>query len=97
MLSHIGSLRGSGVVKSTGNLTAKLKKKLLTSLRTHGGGDETIRLLCDFNLLFGLSKVMSEKDIDELCDVVSKYSRGRRKGIEMSKHLQLTLESIVGV
>jgi hypothetical protein len=96
MLSQTGSLSQSKIKKvpSTGKLSNKTKKQIADSLAKHGSENETIELLRDFNLLFGLSKVMNSNDMTELCRIVSGYSKGRKKGSEMSKHLQLVLESI---
>lgn len=89
MLSHIGSLSGDGDI--IGKLTSKVKQKLLTYL-AQGDDSKTIHLLSNFNLLLALSKVLSEADFNELCDFITKSTR--RAKIILSKHLQLTLESI---
>lgn len=89
MLSHIGSLSGDGDI--IGKLTAKVKQKLLAYL-TQGDDSKTIHFLSNFNLLLALSKILSEADFNELCDLITKSTR--RTKITLSKHLQLTLENI---
>jgi len=64
-----------------------------------GNAKETtiIQYLTDFNILFGLSNLLNEADINELCDIILSSKRRRSANVEMSKHLQLTLEGIASV
>ena len=94
MLSHSGSLSKTNNISNSGKLTSKVKKQITDSLAKFGGRDETIEIMRNFNLLYGLSKIMRPEDVDELCKLVSNYSKGRRKGSEMSRHLQFVLQSI---
>jgi hypothetical protein len=89
MLSHTGSLSGDGDI--IGKLTSKVKQKLRTYL-TQGDDSKTIQYLSNFNLLLTLSKVLTEADFNELCGLITKSTR--RTKVILSKHLQLTLESI---
>ena len=102
MLSHIGSFSSpssSGKLSSSGGLTSKIKQKILSHLMKKGNAKETtiIQYLSDFNILFGLSNLLNEADINELCDIILSSKRRRSANVEMSKHLQLTLEGIASV
>jgi len=102
MLSHTGSFSSSsssGKLSSSGGLTSKIKQKIQSHLKKKGNAKETtiIQYLSDFKILFGLSNLLNEADINELCDIILSSKRRRSATVELSKHLQLTLEGIASV
>mmetsp|Transcript_21571 Transcript_21571/g.63260 ORF Transcript_21571/g.63260 Transcript_21571/m.63260 type:complete len:93 (-) Transcript_21571:380-658(-) len=62
-----------------------------------GGGDSSLlEALCDFNVLMGLSTLLRPDEMDELCRVAKKWSRGQRRGTEVGRELKLALRSVLG-
>ncbi len=97
MLSHEGRFSGkAGVnaVKKTGGLTNKKKKTLLSKLEGESN-EEIFRELCDFDTLMALHSILGKDDMDQLCTLVTKFSRGQRKGTEMGNDLKLVLKSVL--
>ena len=97
MLSHEGRFSGEvGVnsVKKAGGLTAKKKKAILARIE-EGNDSGLMGELTDFGVLMALDRSMPKKDMDSLCAVVAKYSRGHKKGIEVENKLKLLLKNIL--
>lgn len=99
LLSHEGRLSGNlgGVnpaVKKGGGLTVKKKKVLLEKI---DAGDDSglVAELCDFSVLMALDPCMGTKEMEMLCNLVNKYSRGQRKSIEMDATLKLIIKSLM--
>eukprot|EP01083_Nonionella_stella_P021255 58939_1 len=84
MLSHDGRLSGkanANSIKKTGGLTNKTKKSLLANLDGDSDDDEKLLSeLCNFNTLMALDGIMEKDDMASVCKLVTKYSRGQRKG-----------------
>mmetsp|Transcript_13383 Transcript_13383/g.19513 ORF Transcript_13383/g.19513 Transcript_13383/m.19513 type:complete len:533 (-) Transcript_13383:92-1690(-) len=99
MLSHDGSLSGkanANSIKKTGALTNKTKKILLANLNGDSDDDETLLSeLCNFNTLMALDGIMEKDDMASVCKLVTKYSRGQRKGTSCGKELKLVLKSLL--
>mmetsp|Transcript_17378 Transcript_17378/g.32959 ORF Transcript_17378/g.32959 Transcript_17378/m.32959 type:complete len:533 (-) Transcript_17378:48-1646(-) len=97
LLSHQGRFSGSpGVVsvKKGGGLAAK-KKKTLLGMIDAGDDSGLVEELCDFSALIALDKCMDNKDMEIMCNLVNKYSKGQRKSLEIDKSLKLVIQSIV--
>ena len=97
MLSHEGRFSGkAGVnaVKKVGGLTANKKKALLAKIDS-GNDSDLIEELCDFNVLMALDRSIEKEDMNSLCKLVTKYSKGQRQGIEMGNELKLVLKSVL--
>jgi NPL4 family. len=97
LLSHQGRFSGSsGVtsVKKGGGLSAKKKKAFLEKI---DAGDDSglVEELCDFGALLALDKSMDNKDMERICNLVNKFSKGQRKSLEVDKSLKLIIQSIV--
>lgn len=97
LLSHQGRFSGSsGVisVKKGGGLSVKKKKILLEKI---DAGDDSglVEELCDFSALMALDKCMDKKDMEIICNLVNKYSKGQRKSLEVDKSLKLVIQNIV--
>ena len=99
MLSHEGRMSGSIGVSSTkksGGLTAKTKKTILSNIESDND-EQLLKCLCDFDTLMALDKMIRREDMTRLCELVSKYSRGMRKGTKVSLDLKLAIKSILAV
>jgi len=102
MLSHAGRYAGKGknnsLKRGGKGLTAKSKKNILKKIELTGaGGDDGSLLeeLCDFNLLIALDRLLGKSDINELCKLVTRYTKGQKKGTAVPKQLKLVLKSIL--
>lgn len=98
MLSHIGKFSGklgNNIIGKGGGLTAKTKSRLLSIIQAAKGGNDNdvFDTLCDFNLLCGLDKIVGKNEMNELIDLVTKYSKGHKRGLKLGQHLRLVLES----
>jgi len=93
---HSGK-EGINPVKKTGGLTAKAKKGILNLLDQRSGENDgpLLEELCDFTILMALDKVLGQEDMDELCALVQKYSRGQKKGTTVEKKLKRALHSVL--
>jgi hypothetical protein len=99
MLSHEGRMSGSIGVSSTkksGGLTAKTKKTILSNIESDND-EQLLKCLCDFDILMALDKMIRREDMTRLCELVSKYSRGMRKGTKVSLDLKLAIKSILAI
>ncbi len=97
MLSHDGRLSGkSGVnsIKKAGGLAIKKKKSLLARIEEDEDG-QLLEELSDFSALIAIDRLMPRGEMDSLCNVVAKYSRGHKKGIEVDKKLKLVLKNVL--
>lgn len=93
MLSHEGRFSGSeNATKKAGGLTAKKKKTILQKLDGQDDGD-LVAELCDFGVIMALDRSLSNDDIESLCKLVTKYSKGQKRGLEMNDNLKLVLKS----
>ena len=96
LLGHTGTFCGKHAESSAnkkGQLTAKAKKRILAALDKGGSdGIELFEALCDFNVLMALDGMLKKGDIDELCRLVRKWTRGQRRGTEMGKDLRTALK-----
>jgi hypothetical protein len=97
LLSHQGRLSGSSnvvSVKKGGGLTAKMKKTILEKI---DAGDDSglISELCDFSALIAMDKCIGEKEMENICNLVNKFSKGQRKSIEVDSALKLVIRSAV--
>jgi len=109
LLSHKGSFSSgrsnggnklTGLVKaSTGNLTTKGRKQLISALQlsNNDSSSQFMDLLLDFNLLFGISKLLAAADAEQLAKLVFKFSRGQKKSSVLGGQLKLSLESLLGL
>ena len=105
MLSHVGLYSGGEdappgghVKRNSGALLSKTRKRLLAALQSEGSSSSqsSLKELCDFDVLMALDKMIGKKEMEELCELVKKYSRGQKKGTALSAHLKLTLQSVLG-
>jgi len=98
MLSHEGSFSGNSGKKSytkkSGALTANTRKALLTKF--DGNDEDLISLLCNFEVLMALDRLIAQDKMSELCMLVKKYSRGQRKAAQLSNNLRLVLKNVLG-
>ncbi len=95
MLSHEGRFSGkagANSVKKVGGLTIKKKKAILAKIDIGDDGD-IIDELCDFNAIMALDRSISKDEMAYLCTLVTKYSKGIRKGITMDNNLKLVLKT----
>jgi len=92
-------------VKKNGMLTMKTKKRLLqmissssTSATTSSaaGDSDILEGLCDFHTLLALDSMLGKDDMDEICRLVKKWSRGQRRGTVMGDKLKMVLQSVLG-
>jgi len=102
MLSHVGRYAGkertTSIKRGGKALTAKSKMRILDKIQMNGTTQNDAALveeLCDFNLLIVLDRLLGKNDTRELCAIVSKYTRGQKKGIVVPKQLKLILRSIL--
>jgi hypothetical protein len=102
MLSHVGlysggeeSPPGGNVKKNSGALLSKKRKRILASLENNDSS-QTLKELCDFDVLMALDLMIGREDMRELCDLVKKYARGQKRGTLLSDALKLTLMSSLG-
>jgi hypothetical protein len=102
MLSHVGlysggeeSPPGGNVKKNSGVLLSKKRKRILASLENNDSS-QTLKELCDFDVLMALDLMIGREDMRELCDLVKKYARGQKRGTLLSDALKLTLMSSLG-
>lgn len=102
MLGHTGLYAGSGDTRSTGKILVKTKKKLISALQQQSSLSKedskhpALEILCDFNLLFGLSNLLSTDDMEKLCILVSGYAKGMKKGTRLSDKLRTAIETALG-
>lgn len=107
--SFAGSQVELGIKRGSGALTAKSTKRILAALDgssggagdggtgTGGGNDSALlEALCDFNVLMGLSALLRPREMDELCVLVRKWSRGQKRGTVVGRELKLALRSVLG-
>lgn len=97
MLSHEGNFAGktasNSVKKSNGTLTNKAKKSLLAAIDKD---DRAIfEELCDFNVLMAIDQSLSPTEMDNLCALVKKWSRGQKQGTVLDSSLKIKLKSIL--
>lgn len=96
MLSHEGRFSGKAgglnSVKKVGGLTVKKKKAILAKIEIGDDGD-IIDEMCDFNAIMALDRSISKDEMAYLCKLVTKYSKGIRKGITMDNNLKLVLKT----
>lgn len=105
VLSHEGRYagkRGVDPLKKGGRapaLSARTRRSLLQTINDGGdGGDaKLLQELCDFNLLLALDRSLDDKDTRDLCALVSKYTRGQKKGTVVPKELKLILKTVLDV
>lgn len=98
MLSHEGNFSGGSTkssIKKGGALTAKAKKNIIKKLSS-GDTENLMASLCDFNILMALDRSLGKKEMDELCHLVKKYSRGQRKAAKPSNELILVFKNLLG-
>jgi hypothetical protein len=81
-------------VKKGGGLSAKKKKILLEKIDA-GDDSDLVEELCDFSALMALDKCMDKKDMEIICNLVNKYSKGQRKSLEVDRSLKLVIQNIV--
>jgi hypothetical protein len=97
MLSHEGFFAGTSstnpVNKSNGSLTNKAKNALRTALDKDDR--EILEKLCDFNVLMALDQLLSPTEMDKLCELVKKWSRGQKQGTALDSNLKIQLRSIL--
>jgi hypothetical protein len=99
LLSHQGKFVKDGslpVKKGGGGLTPKTKQSLTSILQEDNNDESLLSKLCDFNILIALSKLIEEKDMDDICKLVTKFSNGQRKGTSVNQHLKHVLISVLG-
>ena len=99
MLSHEGRMSGTvgaNSTKKSGGLTTKTKKTITSNIDSNND-DELLKSLCDFDILMALDKMIRREDMTRLCDLVSKYSRGMKKGTKVSSDLKLAMKSVLAV
>jgi len=101
----------STIKKKTGTLTLKTRKALLKALEEEEESppkksknksaatkdtSSLLSLLCDFSTLLVLDKLMGDDTkTEELCQCVSKWARGQKKGTQIPATLQRTLQSLL--
>lgn len=98
VLSHKGRHcvnDASAVLTKKGALTGKIKRQILSAL-TSGGKEDALRILCDFQVLCGLDRLLGKSDMDELIELVSLYARGQKKSTKIGSRLRLQLEGVLG-
>lgn len=99
MFSHTGRMSGIGgvsSVKSSGGLTAKTKKMLVSQVE-NDNDDELLNTLCDFDILMILDSMIGRKEMSQLCALVSRYSRGMKKGAQIPNDLKLAIKSVLAI
>ena len=98
MLSHEGNFSGGSTkssIKKGGALTLKTRKNIIKKMDT-SDTESLMASLCDFNILMALDRSLGKKEMDELCNLVKKYSRGQRKAAKPSNELRLALKNLLG-
>lgn len=104
LLSHEGMYVSHGDKKSTvkgktGTLTLKTKKALLKAIeevKSNSDDSSLFSLLCDFPTLVALDALLADDEqTQEICRLVSKWTRGQKRGAQISLKLKKTLKSIL--
>ena len=98
MLAHDGKLAGStsSTVKKNGMMLTKTKKALLAALEKDTTDHcSLLNALCDFNVLLAIDKQTKSDQMEALCQLVKKWSRGQKIGTQVSPQLKTMLKGIL--
>ena len=95
LLSHKGTYSGDSAKKSTkknGSLTAKAKKAILQAIDNDSA---LLSLFSDFDILLALDMMLLPQEMQDLCSVLQKWTRGQKQGSQVSAMLKRKLKSVL--
>ena len=108
LLSHTGNLSVSkhydlSVKRASWGLTVTAKKRILGALllsfeyddSNTSSSSDIMESLCDINVLLAIDVLIRREDTADLCSLMKKYVRGKRRGTVVVTILRAVLRSVL--